>query len=59
MAQPLPTPKRRGFTPLPAYSPVAANIIAAKPHAKAMLKPINERRRTAAMESGKAALAVI
>jgi len=56
MARPLPTPKRKGLAP-PAYNPVATEMIAAKPHAKAMLDAMRERRRAAALESERAVLA--
>jgi hypothetical protein len=59
MARPLPTPKRKGLTASPAYSPVAAEMLAAKPHARAMLDAMRERRRAAALESGKTALVVL
>lgn len=57
MSRPLPTSKGKGFAPSPAHSPVAAKMVAAKPHAKAMLNAMRERRRAAALKSGKEALA--
>src|SRR3974390_523268 len=59
MARPLPTPKRKGLAPSPAYSPVAAQMLAAKPHARAMLDVMRERRRVTALENGRAALAIL
>jgi hypothetical protein len=57
MARPLPTTNRRHCALMPAYSHVAARMNAAKPHAKATVDAMRERRRAAALESGKAALA--
>lgn len=57
MARPLPMPKRKGLAPSPAYSPVAAEMLAAKPHAKAILEAMRERHRAVALVNGKAALA--
>ena len=56
MSKPLPVPNRKRKPVPTAVSPVAVKMIAAKPHAKGMLKAMQEKNRVLALKSGRAAL---